>query len=164
MMGTTGQEVLYVPAGEAAGEGKSLRLGGNRLEIKAAGEHTGGAFAVLEYRMAGHTPGPPPHLRRRTGEAFHVLEGEPTFHLDDRSVEAGPGDFVLVPRGVAHTFENAWGSEARFLEVAAPGTFAGYFEELLAATMPTAGGPPDPATMAALWDKYDIVPAEPQEG
>ena len=159
----TDQEVLYVPAGEAAGEGKSLRLGGNRLEIKASSEHTGGAFAVLEYRMAAHTPGPPPHLHRRTDEAFHVLEGELTFHLEDRSMEAGPGDFVLVPRGVAHTFENGGSSEARFLEVAAPGYFAGYFEELLAA-VPAGGGPPDPETIASLWEKYDIVSAELREG
>jgi mannose-6-phosphate isomerase-like protein (cupin superfamily) len=161
-MQTTDREVLYVPAGEAAGEGKSLRLGGNRLEIKAASEHTGGAFAVLEYRMAAHTPGPPPHLHRRTDEAFHVLEGELTFHLEDRSMEAGPGDFVLVPRGVVHTFENAGSSEARFLEVAAPGAFVGYFEELLAA-VPAGGGPPDPATIAALYEKYDIVPVDTQQ-
>ena len=158
----TDREVLYVPTGEAAGEGKSLRLGGNRLEIKAASEHTGGAFAVLEYRMAAHTPGPPPHLHRRTDEAFHVLEGELTFHLEDRSMEAGPGDFVLVPRGVVHTFENAGGSEARFLEVAAPGAFVGYFEELLAA-VPAGGGPPDPAMIAALYEKYDIVPVDTQQ-
>ena len=158
----TDREVLYVPTGEAAGEGKSLRLGGNRLEIKAASEHTGGAFAVLEYRMAAHTPGPPPHLHRRTDEAFHVLEGELTFHLEDRSMEAGPGDFVLVPRGVVHTFENAGGSEARFLEVAAPGAFVGYFEELLAAG-PAGGGPPDPAAIAALYEKYDIVPVDTQQ-
>jgi len=161
-MQTTDQEVLYVPAGEAAGEGKPLRLGGNRLEIKASSEHTGGAFAVLEYRMAAHTPGPPQHLHRRTDEAFHVLEGELTFHLEDRSMEAGPGDFVLVPRGVVHTFENAGSSEARFLEVAAPGAFVGYFEELLAA-VPADGGPPDPATMAALYEKYDIVPADTRQ-
>lgn len=158
-METTEQGVLYVPAGEAAGLRGSLQLMGNRLEIKAASEHTGGAFAVLEYRMAARTPGPPPHLHRRTDEAFHVLEGELTFHLEDRSVEAGPGDFVLVPRGVAHTFENAGSAEARFLEVVAPGAFAGYFGELLDA-LPGGGGPPDPETMAALWEKYDIVPAE----
>jgi hypothetical protein len=112
--------------------------------------------------MAAHTPGPPPHLHRRTDEAFHVLEGELTFHLEDRSMEAGPGDFVLVPRGVVHTFENAGSSEARFLEVAAPGAFVGYFEELLAA-VPADGGPPDPATMAALYEKYDIVPADTRQ-
>ncbi len=154
-METTGpQEALHVPAGE----GKSLRLMGNRVEIKAASENTGDAFAVLEYRMAPETPGPPPHIHRRTDEAFYVLEGELTFHLDDRSIEAGPGDFVLVPRGVVHTFENAVGSEARFLEMVAPGVFAGYFEELVAA-LPAGGGPPDPEMVTSLYEKYDIVPA-----
>ncbi len=161
-METTDREVLHVPAGEAAGEGRSIRLKGSRVEIKAASEHTGDAFAVIEYRMAARTPGPPPHLHRRTDEAFYVLEGELTFHLDDGPVEAGPGDFVLVPRGVAHTFENATGSEARFLEVAAPGAFAGYFEEVLAA-MPAGGGAPDPLTIAALYEKYDIVPVATQQ-
>jgi hypothetical protein len=101
-------------------------------------------------------------LHRRTDEAFYVLEGELTFHLDHGPVEAGPGDFVLVSHGVVHTFENAAGSEARFLEVAVPGAFAGYFEELLAA-LPAGGGPPDPETIAALYEKYDIVPADARE-
>ena len=158
MQMTGPQEVLRVPAGG----GKSLRLMSNRVEIKASSEHTGDAFAVLEYRMAARTPGPPPHFHRRTEEAFYVLEGELTFHLGDRSVEAGPGGFVLVPRGVAHTFENAADTEARFLEVAAPGTFAGYFEELVGA-LPPDGGPPDPATVASLYEKYDIVPADARE-
>jgi mannose-6-phosphate isomerase-like protein (cupin superfamily) len=156
-MEMTGTEVLYVPAGE----GKALQLMGNRLEVKATNEHTGDAFAVLEYRMAAQAPGPPPHFHRRTDEAFYVLEGELTFHLDDSSVEAGPGAFVLVPHGVVHTFENAADSETRFLEVAAPGAFVGYFEELLAA-LPAGGGPPDPATVAVLYEKYDIVPADAQ--
>ena len=157
-MEMTGPEVLHVPAGE----GTLLQLMGNQLEIKASSEHTGDAFAVLEYKMAAHTPGPPPHLHRRTDEAFYVLEGELTFHLGDRSVEAGPGAFVLVPRGVVHTFENAANSETRFLEVAAPGAFAGYFEEVLAA-LPAGGEPPDPETMATLYEKYDIVPAGARE-
>jgi hypothetical protein len=101
-------------------------------------------------------------LHRRTDEAFYVLEGELTFHLDHGPVEAGPGDFVLVSHGVVHTFENAAGSEARFLEVAVPGAFAGYFEELLAA-LPAGGGPPDPETIAALYEKYDIVLADARE-
>ena len=153
-MEMTGPEVLHVPAGE----GKSLQIMGNRVDIKAASEDTEDAFAVLEYRMAPQTPGPPPHLHRRTDEAFYVLEGELTFHLDDRSIEVGPGAFVLVPRGVVHTFENAAGSEARFLELVAPGSFAGYFEEMVGA-LPAGGGPPDPATVTSLYEKYDIVPA-----
>ena len=161
-MEMTDREILYVNAGEAAGEGRALRLMGSRVDIKAASEHTADAFAVLEFRMAAHTPGPTPHFHRRTDEAFYVLEGGLTFHLGDRSVEAGAGAFVLVPRGVVHTFENVASSEARFLVVAAPGAFASYFEEVLAA-LPAGGGPPDPETIASLYEKYDIVPADARE-
>lgn len=148
---------VHVPPGE----GKSLRIMDNRVEIKADGGHTGGAFAVLEYVMAPQTPGPPQHIHRRTDEAFYVLEGELIFHVADRALVAGPGDFVLIPRGVVHTFENAAPSEARFLEVTSPADFAGYFEEL--AAVASNGGRPDPATMRALYEKYDIVPAPQDE-
>ncbi len=63
---------------------------------------------------------------------------------------------MLVPHGVVHTFDNAAGSEVRFLEVVIPGAFAGYFGELVAA-LPAAGGPPDSATVTALYERYDIV-------
>ena len=152
------REALYVPAGG----GKSVQIMSSQLEIKATSENTEDAFAVLEYRLAPQTPGPPPHLHRRTDEAFYVLEGELTFHLDDRSIKAEPGAFVLVPHGVVHTFENAASSEVRFLEVVTPGAFTGYFEEMVAA-LPAGGGPPDPETVTALYEKYDIVPADAQE-
>ncbi len=157
-METNNREVLYLPTGE----GKSLQIMSSQVEIKAASENTEDAFAVLEYCMAPQTPGPPPHLHRRTDEAFYVLEGELTFHLDDRSIKAESGAFVLVPHGVVHTFENAASSEVRFLEIVTPGAFAGYFGELVAA-LPAGGGPPDPATVTALYEKYDIVPAGAQE-
>ena len=69
---------------------------------------------------------------------------------------------MLVTHGVVHTFENAARSEVKFLEVVAPDAFAGYFGELVAA-LPAAGGPPDPAMVKALYEKYDIFPADGQE-
>jgi mannose-6-phosphate isomerase-like protein (cupin superfamily) len=146
------EDVLVVANGS-----DPLRIMDNRVEIKAAGEHTGGTFAVMEYAMPPQTPGPPLHLHRRTDEAFYVLEGELTFHLADRSVVAGVGDFVFVPRGGVHTFENAAPLGVRFLEVVVPGDFAGYFGELAAAL--SNGGRPDPGVMQELYEKYDIVPA-----
>jgi mannose-6-phosphate isomerase-like protein (cupin superfamily) len=63
---------------------------------------TGGAYRV----MVGQAPtgeGPPMHVHPDTDEGFYVGEGELTFVFADREVVAGPGSFVLVPRGVAHT-------------------------------------------------------------
>ena len=33
---------------------------------------------------------------------FLVVRGHLTMHFRDRSVEVGPGEFIIVPRGVEH--------------------------------------------------------------
>ena len=33
---------------------------------------------------------------------FYVLEGSFRMELRDKSVELGPGDFIVIPRGVEH--------------------------------------------------------------
>lgn len=42
-------------------------------------------------------------LHTHTDEGFYIGEGELTFVFGERRVVAGPGTFVLVPRGVEHT-------------------------------------------------------------
>ena len=57
----------------------------------------------------------PPHFHRSDDEGWYVLEGRLGFRLDDRTVEAGPGEAVLAPRGVVHTFWNASDGVTRYL-------------------------------------------------
>ena len=42
------------------------------------------------------------HDHPDTDEAFHVLEGRLRLDFEDGSVELGPGDLYVVPRGVRH--------------------------------------------------------------
>lgn len=44
-----------------------------------------------------------PHSR---DEAYVVVEGEGTFLMGDKRVPFKPGDFLFVPAGVAHRFED----------------------------------------------------------
>lgn len=71
---------------------------------------------------------PPPHRHANCSEAFFVLEGTITFLLDGAEETGGPGDFVLVRRGGAHTFGNRSDAPARLLVLHAPAMDA-YFEE-----------------------------------
>ena len=71
----------------AAGEGRSIWVVGDRYTIKASGNDTGGAFAMIE-AIVPHGNGPPPHIHSREDEAFYVLEGELQFHTHDRSFTA----------------------------------------------------------------------------
>lgn len=53
-------------------------------------------------------PGDGPRLHRHDyEEVFVVAEGHGSFVIGDQTVEAGPGDIVLVPAGVPHRFSNA---------------------------------------------------------
>lgn len=58
------------------------------------------------------------HVHPRLEERYKVLEGEVTFRVDRRPVLAGPGEEVVVPVGVRHSFENT-GHEMARLEVEA---------------------------------------------
>jgi len=59
----------------------------------------------------------PPHVHHSDDEGWYVLEGRLGFMLDERTVEAGPGEAVIAPRGVAHTFWNASDGASRYLIV-----------------------------------------------
>jgi mannose-6-phosphate isomerase-like protein (cupin superfamily) len=47
--------------------------------------------------------GPLPH-RHAYVELFVVQEGQARFEVDGETLEAGPGDVVVVPSGLVHTF------------------------------------------------------------
>lgn len=42
------------------------------------------------------------HTHQDEDELFYVVSGTLTMELDDGSVQVGPGEFIVVPRGVAH--------------------------------------------------------------
>jgi len=59
-----------------------------------------------------------------------VLEGRFGVRLGDEVLEAGPGDLLFKPRGVAHAFWNASDETARLLELISPAGFENYFPEM----------------------------------
>src|SRR3954454_3448789 len=99
------------------GEGRSVWVVGELYTIKASGEDTGGAFALIE-ALVPPGGGPPPHIHRREDEAFYVLEGELRSHVDGRAISAGPGAWVTLARGSLPHFKNVGDQPARMLIVA----------------------------------------------
>jgi mannose-6-phosphate isomerase-like protein (cupin superfamily) len=84
--------------------GSGLRVG--NVEFLALSEHTPRFNFSLITMRPGHT-GPEPHVHDNEDDAFYVLDDEMTFLVDETTVAAGAGTFVLVPPGVEHTFANA---------------------------------------------------------
>lgn len=130
-----------------------LSAPGVEIIFKATGEETGGAYLLMEYRAPTGFAGPAMHVHHERDEAFFILDGNVTFTVDGRDVEATAGAFVFVPRGTAHRFAIP-PTGARFLTLFTPAGMEDFFVELVAA-----GHPPAPETVRALSMKYDTAPA-----
>ncbi len=129
----------------APDEGRSIDLGNFAMVVKASGEDTGAAFALLEAaEPAGF--GPPMHIHRDAAEAFYVLDGEYLVFVEDREFVCPTGSFIYIPAGLRHGFR-VGSVPSRKLNLYAPASMVGYFDELSASI---AAGDPDPAKLDAI--------------
>ena len=103
-------------------EGDALWFLGNLVTVKATGADTGGRATVVEFL---NPPGfaPPLHRHAVEDEMFLLLSGRATFLCDGQRLAAGPGDFVLLPAGLAHTFLVAPDEPLHTLQITTPSGF-----------------------------------------
>lgn len=142
-----------------AGEGKDISLAQHRqrtIRVKAGEQETAGAYQLFESTVPAGGRGAPPHLHRRAEEGFYVLEGALNLRLGEEEIEATAGTFVLVPRGLAHSFDNHGAVPARYLVIWSPAEAGRYFAEL-AELERSQGREPDAETVAALRRRYEFV-------
>lgn len=121
-------------------------------------EDTGGLFSFFEVTTSPGG-GPPLHLHTDHDEALLVVEGCYSVRMGDTTVEAKPGTVVFSPRNTPHRFRNTLSTPSRLLVVATPGGHETFFEDLERAL--AAGGPPDPAVMASIAVRHNVVGLEP---
>ncbi|MGS2618366.1 quercetin 2,3-dioxygenase [Micromonospora sp. LZ34] len=109
-------------------EGEAYWFLGNLVTIKAAGAQTRDRLTVAEFV---NPPGfaPPLHRHQVEDEMFYVLSGTARFHCADQTFLAGPGDFVLLPVGLAHTFTVGPDEPLRALQLTTPGGFERFAAE-----------------------------------
>src|SRR3954453_9140981 len=110
------------------GEGRAAWVVGDLYTVKAGGEDTGGAFALIEVLVPPQS-GPPPHIHRREDEAFYVLEGEFEVHVDGRRLVAGPGTWGTLAKRSPHYFRNVGPAPAKMLILATPAGLDRFFLE-----------------------------------
>jgi quercetin dioxygenase-like cupin family protein len=103
-------------------------------------EESGGALALVEVAVPPRWEGPPLH-HHAFDEAFHVLDGELTFHLGGELRSAAAGQFAFAPGGAVHTLANRADVPARYLLAITPAGFERYFEGGDAVPATTVVGP-----------------------
>jgi len=130
---------------------------GDSLRWIIGEEATADAYSLHE-RTAPPGAASVPHIHSRVSEAFYVLEGEFTFELDGRTVNAGPGDYVHAPAGVSHAWRvTSSGDPARALVLFAPSVPLAFFEEIDAVMQEPADARPDLRRLAAINEKYGLT-------
>jgi mannose-6-phosphate isomerase-like protein (cupin superfamily) len=135
-------------------DGKAGMLGSMGVRFMIDTEETAaGGFSLVEHPMPPRALAGPLHRHSREDEYSYVLEGRMGALLGDDVVYAEAGDLVHKPRDQWHTFWNAGDTPCRILEIIAPGGFENYFDELVDAVK---DGPPDPALVADLEQRYGI--------
>jgi len=133
-----------------ARRGKPLKIFSDSLYVKLGVEDTGGRYSLIEdVTPAG--AGTPLHVHHREDEGFYILEGDYLFEASGQRFEVHAGDFVFVPKDTPHRFLNIGQSAGTILLTLEPGGLEIFFAELAAIT-----GPPDPATLTPVFEKYGL--------
>ncbi len=138
------------------GEGQLVSARGSRMTFKAVKQTTDGAFSFMERELPVSNRRPQPH-RHEGPEGFYVIEGSIEFIVGDERRIGGPGFWVLVPGGVAHTFGNAGEVPARLLIIHAPAADA-YFVEL--EKLWAGDQPPSPEAERDLMRRHGLDPVD----
>ena len=142
-----------VPAGHvvAAGEdrlGEHHSRGFSSILFKLLPSETNGGLFILEHANLVQG-GPPLHMHPAQEEWFYVIEGEVVFQVGDSRKQLRPGDSILGPRNVPHTFSAIAGKPGRMLIAFNP---AGKMEEFLRVT----AVPNPPVQDTAFFARYDM--------
>jgi len=131
----------------SAGNGDVLHFSPTELLVWKATLATTGAFDQLELTAQPGHAGAPEHVHAATEECFYVLTGAFRFSVAGSQVLAGPGTFLFVPRGTAHTWTNAAETVSTMLLTLVPGGMKPFFDEAAPLMHAT---PPDLAALNAV--------------
>lgn len=123
------------------------------VHVKVDGTRTDGRFSFLESTLHPGDTGPPVHRHPESDEVFFLLEGELLMLLGERRLVAGPGTFILVPKGLPHAFALHGSAPARTVGIFSPAGFEQFHADI--ASLYAAGKIPGPADIFHIASQYD---------
>jgi quercetin dioxygenase-like cupin family protein len=126
-----------VPAGRDL-LNEQRKLGLNTIDFKLTADQTHDLFVVeITCKEPG---GPPRHLHADQDEYFYVLEGEFILEIGGEPLTPRPGDSMLGPRRVVHSWARVGEARGRLLIAFSPaGKMEAFFRETAGGTIPRQG-------------------------
>jgi quercetin dioxygenase-like cupin family protein len=111
-----------------AGDGEHIWSSGTLMSVKAGGEQTRDGFTLIEVSTPPRFV-VPPHIHEDEEEAFYIREGQLRVSCGEQTWTAGPGDCVMMPRGIPHTCSTLGDGSARLLQITSPAGFEKFIAE-----------------------------------
>jgi hypothetical protein len=114
----------------ATADADIVMASGVRVSYLTTAAQSAGEFGLYRWDFGEQAGGPAPHFHRSISESFFVLSGIVTLFDGAKEHEAGPGDFLLVPKGGVHSFRNDHGPASMLILFTPGAPREGYFELL----------------------------------
>ena len=146
------------------GEGERLWFAGTLATIRVPADAVAGRYALMEFLLP-HLASPPLHTHPQD-ESYVVLEGRMSVQAGEQVAELGPGDVMVVPRGVAHSFA-VFSDTARVLVMSTPAGIERFVRDgsvpATAAVLPPPDAPrPSPAELDAIFAAHECITVGPR--
>ena len=139
---------------------EEIRVGEFAIRFLLEGGETAGTVALFEFDVPAGSRVAAAHSHDGYEETVYGLEGTLVWTVDGDPTGVGPGETLHIPRGAVHQFANTGEVDATALAVVTPGILGpDYFREVAAVLDAAAGGPPDPAALAAVMRRHGLTPA-----
>lgn len=136
-----------------AADDEAFEVLGLLMKTEAGADDTQGSMSVVRVDTPPGS-GPPAHIHRLDDELFVVLEGQYRFWIEGKpAVDAGPGDVIFMPRGIAHQYLNTGDKPGRHYFVTVPGGLDELFAEIHSGELAM---PKDREMIIQLSEKYGI--------
>lgn len=128
-MGSFDGQPVKVLAGQDRFERQRKVFGVMPFALKLTAQDVGEGWLILEQANA-YRGGPPRHLHYGQDEWFYVIEGEYVVEIAGQQHRLGPGDSILAPRQVPHTWALVGPGAGRMLIAFQPaGKMEAFFDE-----------------------------------
>ena len=121
-----GPALAFDPIVVIGGQAPVIHPGGGTMEVVATKAQTDGVFGMVTTADAQTADsGPGMIVQNNFVEMWYVLDGTYEFTAGGKTYEGGPGTFVAVDKGQAHTFKAT--TPGKLLMIYAPGGFEQFF-------------------------------------
>lgn len=137
----------------------AIDVDGMAIRFLVDGEQSGGSVAIFEFAVPAGVKIAAAHSHDGFDETIYGLEGVLTWTVDGMPTDVGPGEALMIPRGIVHQFANDGTAAAKALSIVTPGVLGpDFFREAAAVLDAAAGGPPDLAALGAVMRRHGLVP------